>query len=309
MNLSLRVLRYVVETADCGSVTEAARRLNVSQPSVSTALAQVEAEIGVQIFVRHHARGVTLSAAGQRLINDARHLLNHARDFEQSAHLLGDALRGEIVVGSFPTLAIRFMPTLLAGFSKRYPGISVKLEEGDQHEMIELLVSGKTELAMSYHFALPDEIIGEKLADLPPYVIVGAAHRFAERKSISLAELADDPFILLDLPHSRDYFFRLFSTCGLEPSIAFRTRSSELIRGLVGNDQGYTIHNVIPRTTIGYDGSRIAVLSIVEELPPATVTFMRLRRQELRPAVQAFANYMKEAFSPTGVLGSHPLTS
>ncbi|MEO1987217.1 MAG: LysR family transcriptional regulator [Martelella sp.] len=79
MDLSLRVLRYVVETADCGSVTEAAKRLQVSQPSISTALAQVEAQIGVQIFVRHHARGVTLSAAGQRFINEARLLLNHAR--------------------------------------------------------------------------------------------------------------------------------------------------------------------------------------------------------------------------------------
>jgi len=85
MNLSLRVLRYVVETADCGSVTEAARRLNVSQPSISTALAQVEAQLGIQIFVRHHARGVTLSAAGQRYVNDARLLLNHARDFANSA--------------------------------------------------------------------------------------------------------------------------------------------------------------------------------------------------------------------------------
>ncbi len=301
MNLSLRVLRYVVETADCGSVTEAARRLNVSQPSISTALAQVEAHLGIQIFVRHHARGVTLSAAGQRYVNDARLLLNHARDFANSAQALGDSLRGEIVVGSFPTLAVRFMPALLAGFAKRFPGISVKLEEGDQQEMIGHLISGRTELALSYHFAVPDEITGEKLADLPPYALVSAEHRLAGRDEISLAELAAEPFILLDLPHSRDYFFSLFSACGLEPQVAFRTRSSELIRGLVGHGQGYSLHNVLPRTTIGYDGSRIAVLPISEPLQPATVTFLRLTRHGPRPAVQAFADYLREAFGRGGM--------
>ncbi|MEO9337513.1 LysR substrate-binding domain-containing protein [Mesorhizobium sp. SB112] len=303
MNLSLRALRYVVETADCGSVTEAAKRLNVSQPSVSMALSQVETELGVQIFVRHHARGVTLSAAGQRLVNDARLLLNHARDFAQSAHSLGDALRGEIVVGCFPTLAIRFMPGLLSGFSKRYPGISVKLEEGDQQEMIGHLVSGRTELALSYNFAVPEEITGEKLADFPPLVLVSADHRLADREEVSLVELEEEPFILLDLPHSRDYFFNIFSACGLEPRIAFRTRSSELIRGLVGHGHGYSLHNVAPQTTIGYDGSRIAVLKLAETLPPATVTFLRLTRHDLRPAVQAFADYMRESFARGGIFG------
>lgn len=61
MRFSLRALRYVVETADAGSVTEAAKRLNVSQPSISAALSQLEAELGVQIFIRHLAKGVTLS--------------------------------------------------------------------------------------------------------------------------------------------------------------------------------------------------------------------------------------------------------
>lgn len=301
MQLSLRVLRYVVETADQGSVTEAARKLNVSQPSISAALAQVEAQLGIQIFVRHHARGVTLSAAGQRYVNDARRLLNHAHDFANSAQALGDSLRGEIVVGSFPTLAMRFMPALLAGFARRYPGISVRLEEGDQQEMIAGLISGRIELALSYSFAVPDEIIGEKLADLPPYALVSADHPLAGRSEVSLAELCGEPFILLDLPHSREYFFSLFAACGLEPQVAFRTRSSELIRGLVGHGQGYSLHNVLPRNTVGYDGSRIALLPISEQLPPATVTFLRLTRHSARTAVQAFADYLQEAFTKGGM--------
>ena len=81
MNISLRLLRYVTAAADCGNVTEAARRLQVSQPSVSAAIAELEQMLGVTIFVRHHAKGVTLTPAGQRLINEARLLLKHAEEF------------------------------------------------------------------------------------------------------------------------------------------------------------------------------------------------------------------------------------
>jgi DNA-binding transcriptional LysR family regulator len=176
MRFSLRALRYMVETADAGSVTEAAKRLNVSQPSMSAALSQIEAELGIQVFVRHLAKGVTLSPAGQRLVNDARLLLNHDRDFAQSAQSLGNTLHGEIVVGSFLTLATRFMPGLLSGFRQRQPGISAKLEEGNQQEIIDALMSGRTELALSYSFAMPDDITGDKLCELPPYVLLSADH-------------------------------------------------------------------------------------------------------------------------------------
>lgn len=145
----------------------------------------------------------------------------------------------EIVVGSFPTLAMRFMPALLAGFAQRYPGISVRLEEGDQQEIIAGLTSGRIELALSYNFAVPDEIIGEKLSELPPYILVSADHPLAGRVEVSLTELRAEPFILLDLPHSREYFFSLFAACGVEPQIAFRTRSSELIRGSSDMDKAF----------------------------------------------------------------------
>lgn len=300
MKFSLRALRYVVETADAGSVTEAAKRLNVSQPSISAALSQIEEELGIQIFIRHLAKGVTLSPAGQRLVNDARLLLNHARDFAQSAQSLGNTLRGEIVIGSFLTLATRFMLGLLSSFRQQHPGISVKLEEGDQQEIIDALIEGRTELALSYSFAVPDEISGEKLCELPPYLLLSAQHPLATRSEISLAELQDEPFILLDLPHSRDYFAGVFAAAGIEPRTSFRTRSFELIRGLIGHGQGYSIHNAVPRTTIGYDGSRIAVVAIAERLPPTHVMALRLKRHALRPAVQAFADHTRQAFAAGG---------
>ena len=224
MNMSLRALRYVVATADFGNLTEAAKHLNVSQPSISAAIAQFEAECGVQIFVRHHAKGVTTTIAGTRIVNEARLLLNHARDFNQNARAMSDEVHGEIAVGCFWTIATHFMPSLLTAFMESHPGISVKLDEGDQQQILDAIISGRTEMAISYEFARPEEVIAEPLAELPPYAVLHPDHPLAARDSVSLAELAGEPFILLDLPHSRDYFLSLFHAVGVEPRVAEATR-------------------------------------------------------------------------------------
>ena len=109
MNLSLRQLRYVVAAADTGHVTAAAKRLNVSQPSISSAIAELEAEIGVPLFIRHHARGVTLTPVGERVVNEARLLLKHAQDFAQIADNSLAALAsltGQEIAGLTLTLAL-----------------------------------------------------------------------------------------------------------------------------------------------------------------------------------------------------------
>ncbi|MFN0263182.1 LysR family transcriptional regulator [Tepidamorphus sp. 3E244] len=308
MQVSLRSLRYVVAAADFGNLTEAGKNLHISQSSISSAISRFEAECGVQIFVRHHAKGVSTTVAGTRVINEARMLLKHARDFAANARAMADEVRGEVAVGCFWTIATHFMPALLSTFAKSHPGINVSLDEGDQQWILDAIISGQTELALSYDFARPEEIHAEPLAVLPPNAVLPLDHPLAERDSVSLADLRDEPFILLDLPHSREYFLRLFQTAGITPKIAYRSRAYELTRGLVGHGCGYTIQNILPRTQTTHDGGQVAVLPISDDLEPVRVVSFRLKRQTPRPAVSAFESHLKACFSAGGVFEPGTLT-
>lgn len=303
MNLSLRALGYVVAAADLGGVSAAARRLNVSQPSVSAAIAQLEADIGVQLFIRHHARGITPTAAGERLLAEARGLLSHAEDFAAQAQSLGAAPRGHISIGCFVTLAPRCLPPLLSAFAREHPGITVSLEEGDQSGIIEALRSGRTEFALSYDYALPAEISGETLAAFPPYAVLPTMHPRAAAASISLHELAGEPFLLLDLPHSRDYFTGLFTAAGVVPRIGFRSRSMELIRGMVAHGQGWTLLNMPPSRD---DPSPLAAVRLRDEARPVQVVGLTRRGAKPRPAIAAFASFARTAFAQGGLLDATP---
>ena len=121
-------------------------------------------------------------------------------------------------------------------------------------------------------------------------------HRLAARRAVSLHELAKEPMILLDLPHSSEYFLSLFRAYNLEPRIVHRTRSYDMVRGLVGRHRGFGILNAIPRMPYTYDGTRVVAVPIAEDLPRTLAVGLRLRRAVLRRAVVAFAAYARDYF-------------
>jgi DNA-binding transcriptional LysR family regulator len=296
MQLSIRALRYFVATAETGSVTRAARQLGVSQPSISAAIAQIEGDFRVQLFIRHHAKGLSLTPAGERVLVEARGLLAHAREFQASAGALGEGLRGEIAIGCFLTLAPFVMPGLLQGFEKLHPEIAVRCEEWNQEEILAGLRSGRIEMALTYAYATSGEFATEVMAELPPRAILPVDHPFAKKRAVSLRDLADEPMVLLDLPHSREYFLSLFRAYNLEPRIVHRTRSYDMVRGLVGRHRGFGILNAIPRMPYTYDGMRVAAVPILEDLPRTLVVSLRLKRAVIRRAVAAFTRYAHDYF-------------
>jgi len=297
--LSLRSLRYFVAAAETGSITAAAARVHVSQPSVSEAIARLEADLGAQLFLRRQARGLTLTVPGERFLVQARNLLSHADEVERFADTMGDSLAGEVRIGCFVTLAPFVLPALLAGFAKAYPGITVSFEEANQLELLERLREGRCELAMTYAYGLGEEFDAEVLAELPPRIVLSAEDPLARRRSISLRELADAPMVLLDLPHTRDYFLSLFRSARIEPRIAHRAHTYEMVRGLVARGLGFAILNAIPRQSITYDGGRVAAVPIAETLPKTLAVSLRSKRLTPRPTVTAFAEFTRRFFADT----------
>lgn len=306
MNISLRLLKYVTAAADCGNVTEAARRLQVSQPSVSAAIAELEQMLGITIFVRHHAKGVTLTQAGQRLIQGARLLLAHAEEFCKTAEGLSGIERGEITVGCFPTIAARFMPSLMLEFSERHPAIALHLEEGDHEQLMRDLSQGRIEMAITYGGHIPAGFEARPLLPLTPVAVLPANHRLARSMDVSLGELHKEPLIVYD---KVNYATSLFEAAGLEPNVALRLKTFELIRGLVARGHGYAIDTIVPLTATTYDGGHVTIKQIRDKLPPAQVVSVTPASQLVRPAVKIFADFVEAALLRCCVNDDRPAAS
>ncbi len=303
LRFSLRQLEYLVATAERGSLAGAAQSLNISQPSLSKGIAKIEDRLGVQLFIRHHARGVSPTPTGARLLLEARNLLRHAQEFQNNAEASSVAIAGQLELSCYATIAPVFLPALVCEFAELHPQVQVRLNEGDQDGLIDGLISGRFEMAILYYLDLPAQITVTPLASFSPYVLLPPQHPLAARSRISLSQLIDEPLILLDVPPSRRYFIDLFRRHGLEPRVAMTSPSLEVVRGFVGRGLGYSILVTRPSFDHTYDGQDTVVRPIAEQTEPGTLGIARLA--EIRPTrvMQAFSDFCRDWFDRHNISG------
>jgi DNA-binding transcriptional LysR family regulator len=296
MTYTLRQLRYFVAAADYGSVAEASRRLHISEPSISAAIKTLEREFGIQLLIRQHSSGVSLTPAGSRCLRQAKELLRHASDFEANALSQKDALAGHVELGCFVTVAPLYMPKLLVDFRGKYPNVTINLKDGLEDALVRGLEIGKFDLALMYDYGLGLSLQRAPfLSGLKPHLVLPAGHRLAKRKSVSLRSVISEPFILLEGPPSSGYFRSVFEEIGLQPKIAYSSPSLEMVRGLVGRGLGYSILVTRPASNLTYDGNQVATVPISEDVRNSDLVFAWLRNSTLTNTARAFVEFCQAA--------------
>ena len=297
MRFTLKQLHYFAAVGATGSVTRAAERVHVSQASISAAVSHLEAVFEVQLFIRHHAQGLSLTPAGRRILAQAELLLKQAGGLHQYAADLGRNLTGSVEVGCFLTLAPVIMPSLIRDFGSRHGAVEINCHEGDYEELIEGLRRGRIEMAFMHELSRDEDIAFLPVAELPPYAVLSPDHPLASAPRVSLSRLAEEPMILLDLPHSREYFDAIFRQLKLEPKIAYRTASPNMVRAMVANGLGYSLLNVRPRVTKSLDGKPFVALDLEEKVGPLKMGIAQMAGVRFTRAAATFADFCRESWS------------
>jgi DNA-binding transcriptional LysR family regulator len=267
MQFTLRQIELFAAVCECGSISLAAERNHTAQSAVSTAIRNLEAALGVTLLVRNHAVGVEPTQEGRVLLDEAGRLLAAAHDLESHASTLTERVVGTVHVGFLVTFAPLLMPGAIRSFADQYPGARIEALEGDHDELLTWLRDGTISIAVSYDLGVSPGISFQSIRPAPPGVLISAEDRLAAANSLTPADLADEPLVLIDLPWSADYFLGIFARAGVEPRIAFRSRSMEVVRSLVGQGLGYTIINVRPKSTETLDGRELVCLPLVSDTP------------------------------------------
>ncbi|HXU54196.1 MAG TPA: LysR substrate-binding domain-containing protein [Casimicrobiaceae bacterium] len=260
--ISLRQMEYFVATAKHGSIAVASQLIHISAPSISAAITHMEAKLGVQLFVRHPSKGLTLTPVGARVMRECEDLLDRASRLYEIAADSSQTIQGPLRVGCFQSLTAMIAPEVIYGFKQAFEMVDLQLVEGNQQELMRKLHSAEIDVALTYDLELDKDIHFEVLTRLEPHVLVSETHPLAQQLATSLRELATEPMVLLDLPMSREYFMSLLSEAGVEPNIVARSRSDDVVRSMVANGIGYALFNVRPKSTQSLDGKRFVRLRL-----------------------------------------------
>ena len=289
--MNLDQLRCFVAVAEELHFGRAARQLNMHPAALGRSVRLLEDDLGSQLLVRT-TRQVNLTETGSAFLNDARSLLAHADGVSERYRAQGHRKATVLRLGAIDTASAGLVPALLHDFKVRYPDMSVQLIEDKSVRLLPRLLSGRLDLA----FVRPPNHRGKEIEFLDlvretAVCAVPTGHRLADRETLTIAELAEEPLIVPDRrsrPHSHDLTLKLFDQAGLRPAIAQIAEEKQTIIHLVATGFGIAL---VPRwaTKIPVTVVRFLPLDRVNRdgLPvlPLAAAWMRGTRDPVRDAL------------------------
>lgn len=193
--MDLRRLEVFAKVAELGSFSRAADSLSLTQPTVSEHVRALEDELGVQLLDRL-GRGATPTHAGQLLLGYARRMLALQREARQALDQFQGRMSGELVVGGSTIPGEYVLPALIGRFKGKYPDISICLLIGSSRQVTEWVEAGRVEVGVVGAPPGPKTLVARELMADELVVVVPAGHAWAGRKSVTLADVKQEPLIV-----------------------------------------------------------------------------------------------------------------
>ncbi len=239
-DLSIRQLQYVVAVADTLGFHRAAERCNVSQPSLSAQVQQVEEVLGVPLFERDKRR-VLVTPSGAVVVERARRVLLELSDLIAAAARVRDPLAGTLRLGVIPTVAPYLLPDVTQAWARDYPKLRVAWREETTDVLLRRLAAGELDAAL-LALVPGTEGLASAVVCVDPFVLaLPPGHPLSRKKQVALADLEGLAVLLLDDGHClRTQTLSLCANAGAEES-DLRATSLSTLTQMVSAGAGITL--------------------------------------------------------------------
>lgn len=291
--MKIHHLKALAAVADRGSFTGAAASLQISQSSLSHAIADLENELGAPLFVRGR-HGARLTETGRRVMAHARQALSSLDMIRGEIDGMRGALTGRLRIGSIPSAMVDLLPKAMARFSRRHPDVELMLLEepsqGMQH-LIEWLGSGTIDVALlempqrdaSAALLLRDELCA----------IVSSRSALAQHRRLSVDDLAREPFILSRYSTER-LILGAYAREGLAPDIRFQLQDLGTLVSMVREGLGVSI---VPRIAFPSPPTGVRLISLSPRIH-RQLGYATTPHQRPSPAAEAFIEALRDVRAP-----------
>jgi len=239
--IKIRDLEYLSAIEKFRHFGKAASACFVSQPTLSGQLMKLEQQLGLQLVERHR-HNVMLTPAGEKLVKDARKVLQAAEDFERSAKNLLDPLAGDLHVGLIPTLAPYLLPHIMKDLTVNMPKVQFYLHEKQTKDLLQQLDEGKLDVLVLPYLEEMEKFDSYHLFDEPFILVTPTSHELSPLKEMTLNDLHDQSILTLEDGHClKDQALGYCFSAGAKENTSFQATSLETLRHMVGSGIGVTL--------------------------------------------------------------------
>src|SRR5262245_18850573 len=284
--IELRHLRYFLAVAEEQHFTRAAGKLNVTQPTLSHQIRELEGQLNLALFDRV-GRRVKLTAAGETLLPYARRVVRELAEAQTALDELHGLKRGALRVGIVQTVNACVIPEIVARFGAAHPGIDVTCHEMAVAEIEAELESGRLDLGISFLPPARKCLTGQKLFAEELVAVVAADHALAKRRQLRITDVAKHPLALLAQKFcTRQLIDRAMAEAGVQPEVKVEMNSVDSILSTVRRTQLVTL---LPALALCQRDTGLRPITVTEPTPRRSVGLLWLQHAHQRAAAQAFA--------------------
>ncbi len=246
---------------ETGSFSKAAQELGYTQSAISQMIRTLEAELATTLLLRSR-KGVTLTPDGEILVPYIRSLANAHRELVEKQKEMRGLQSGLIRIGVFSSVSCHWLPGLMRDFKNQYPSVVFELHQGEYTSIAKLIRDGSVDFGFVNPYAVSDlNTIALKHDEM--LAVLPHNHPLSTREQVSLAELANEPFILLDEGHLSEPL-EYFKQYNLQPSIHYRVHDDYTIMSMIERGLGISI---LPELIL----NRINYHILTKKISPAIV--------------------------------------
>jgi DNA-binding transcriptional LysR family regulator len=231
--LNLRQMEIFRAMMESGTITAAARLLNVSQPAVSRMLKTIEDQLGLQLFTRERGRLIAMPEA-HRLYAEVARVFGNVETVRQTARALRRGGAGVVTIGAMPTLGLAFLPRALKTFHEQHPDVRLHIKTQTVGQIVDGVLRHEFNLGIVYAPVVVGAVMAETLCEAEIVGVLPKGHRLAARPFVTPSDLACEPLISIS---TSSLFGRpindAFSSAGIERDLSIQVSYSMLGYALV----------------------------------------------------------------------------
>ena len=292
--MDLRQIQYFVRVAGCGSFSEAARQLFISQPALSVAMQKLEEELGFKLLA-YQSKRVRLTPEGKQFFAKAAAVIAAYDDLSVSARRLSGEVTGQVTIAAPLRLCSLYLSGVVAEFCRQYPSVDVHTINRGAHIVQQALLADECDMAL----AVAPLRLGALTANLVErsclVLVVPQQHRLAGAESVSVAELRDEVFVSLGENHTHYHrLLRAAATAGYVPRIAVTSAEQDFLLDLVRQGVGVCL---AAKPTLTQENCRGLVSVAIRGCPELSRWEMYLayrNDRRLSPAAEAFNRFVMQ---------------
>lgn len=285
-------IEYFQVVARLQHITRAAEILLISQPALSRSIARLEEELGVPLFERQ-GRSISLNSYGQLFLQRADRIMKEFQDGKQEIQDLLDPNYGTISFGFMPTLGTYLIPNLINSFRSDYPNINFQFKQNGNDLLLKQLESSEIDFCLVSSIESKNQLQWIQLWSEELFLIVPSIHHLAKHESITLQELADEPFVLLEKGNGlRGITDQLFEEAGITPKITFEGEEVHTVAAFVAAGLGVTI---IPEFK-GIDWNNITRIRLRAPNSQRAIGLAWVEGRYLSPSAKRFQQFILDYF-------------